>query len=166
MTKKEMILDQLAVCRNEDSWIKPLSTALKGLKMEEVTWKPNAASNSISEITSHLLFYNSRWLKRFKGEPVGDSPELNASTFQTIKGLTETTWQNHVADLDANLSEWQKAISGSTEEELHRAIPEFRAEAVWWQALSNLCTHNTYHIGQIIYIRKVLGNWEIAADWE
>ncbi|MDN7243420.1 DinB family protein [Planococcus sp. N028] len=166
MSKKEMILDQLSVCRNMDSWIKPLSTALEGLRLEEVTWKPNEASNSISEITSHLLFYNDRWMKRFKGEPVGESPELNSDTFQTIDGLTEDSWQRHVAKLDAGLEQWQKVIEDSTEEELHGSIPGFPEEAVWWEALSNLCTHNTYHTGQIIYIRKALGNWEIAPDWE
>jgi uncharacterized damage-inducible protein DinB len=166
MSKKEMILDQLAVCRNVDSWIKPLSTALEGLNLEEVVWKPNAASNSISEITSHLLFYNDRWLKRFKGEPVGDGPELNSSTFRTLGGLTESSWQHHITELDAGLEAWQRAIEASTEEQLHGSIPEFPEEAVWWEVLSNLCTHNTYHIGQIIYIRKALGNWKIAPDWE
>ncbi|WP_255472798.1 DUF1572 family protein [Planomicrobium sp. CPCC 101079] len=79
--------------------------------------------------------------------------------------MTETSWQNHVAALDAGLGEWQRAVEESTEEQLHESIPGFPEEAVWWGALSNLCTHNTYHIGQIIYIRKALGNWEIAADW-
>jgi uncharacterized damage-inducible protein DinB len=166
MSKKELILDQLALCRNTDSWIKPLSVALEGLHIGDVIWKPNEASNSISEITSHLLFYNDRWMKRFKGEPVGESPELNSSTFQTIEGLTEETWRNHVDKLDAGLAEWQKAIEDSTEEQLHESIPGFPEEAVWWEALSNLCTHNTYHLGQIIYIRKALGNWEIAPEWE
>ncbi|CAM3719690.1 hypothetical protein GCM10009865_04380 [Aeromicrobium ponti] len=35
MSKKEFLLDQLAVCRNEDSWIQPLRTALKGLSLED-----------------------------------------------------------------------------------------------------------------------------------
>lgn len=166
MSKKEMILDQLEVCRNIDSWIKPMSTALSGLSKEDVIWKPTESSHSISEITSHLLFYNDRWLKRFNGETVGESPEKNAWTFKTIEDLSEESWRSHVAEVDAGLEQWQQAIENTTEEQLHNSIPGFPEDAVWWEALSNLCTHNTYHIGQIIYIRKALGNWEIAAEWE
>ncbi|MGI2329469.1 DinB family protein [Planococcus sp. YIM B11945] len=166
MSKKEMVLDQLAMCRNVDSWVKPLSKALIGLRLEEATWKPNASSNSIGEIANHLLFYNSRWMKRFKGKAVGEAPELNSSTFQTVEGLTEESWQQQVNELDAGLAEWQSAIEASTEEELHAHIPGFPEDAIWWEALSSLCVHNAYHLGQIIYIRKALGNWEIAPDWE
>ncbi|MDR2995752.1 MAG: DUF1572 domain-containing protein, partial [Bacillus cereus] len=31
----------------------------------------------------------------------------------------------------------------------------FPVSAKWWEVLSNVTTHNAYHIGQIIYIRKL-----------
>ncbi len=160
MSKKEFLLDQLAVCRNMESWIKPLSMALEGLSVEDVVWRQNDASHTIGEIANHLRFYNERWLKRFKGEPLTENAADNASTFKTVDDLSEKSWQNLVNQLDVGLSNWQQIIQDSTESKLHEHIPTFPEDAIWWEALSALCTHNTYHIGQIIYIRKAQGSWK------
>ncbi|WP_088043738.1 DinB family protein [Bacillus sp. EAC] len=160
MSKKEFLLDQLAVCRNIESWIKPLSTALEGLKVEDAIWKQNETAHSIVEIVNHLYFYNERWLNRFKGEIPTEVVKRNADTFFEIKQITEDHWQELVQKIDEGLANWQQIIEESTEEKLHEQIPTFPEGAIWWEALSNLCTHNTYHIGQIIFIRKLQGSWE------
>ena len=165
MSKKEFILDQLAVCRNTDSWFKSLSKALEGMTVEQASWKPSKNSHSIAQIANHLLFYNERWLQRFSGQVINDYPETNASTFEELSNATTENWKALVQNLDQSLEKWQQAIGQATEEELHKSIPEFPVEAVWWEALSNLCTHNAYHIGQMIYIRKMQDNWTIAEDW-
>ncbi|MDN7247368.1 DinB family protein [Planococcus shenhongbingii] len=165
MSKKEFILDQLAVCRNTDSWFKPLSKAIEGLTKEQASWKPNENSHTIAQIASHLLFYNERWFQRFGGEMTDDYPETNASTFKGLIDSSEGSWRELAADLDQSLEKWQQAIKQTSEEKLHSSIPGFPEEAVWWEVLSNLCTHNAYHIGQIIYIRKMQESWTIAEDW-
>lgn len=163
MSKKELLLDQLAVCRNDESWIKPLSISLEGLKVEDIIWKQSESLHSILEIVNHLYFYNERWLKRFKGELPTEIVERNADTFFEID-VTEDSWENLVQKLDEGLANWQQAIEESTESKLHEHIPTFPEEAIWWQAISNLCTHNTYHIGQIIFIRKAQGSWKSVED--
>ncbi|MGK7379576.1 DinB family protein [Planococcus sp. 1R117A] len=165
MSKKEFILDQLAVCRNTDSWFKPLSKALEGITAEQAGWKPNGNSHTIAQIASHLLFYNERWIRRFDGEMIDDYPETNASTFENLNEPLEVNWRKLAENIDQSLEKWQQAIKQTSEEKLHSNIPGFPEEAVWWEALSNLCTHNAYHIGQIIYIRKMQESWEIAEDW-
>lgn len=160
MSKKELLLDQLEICRNTESWIQPMSVALENLGIKDILWKQNESSHSISEIVYHLYFYNERWLKRFKGEIPTEVVENNASTFREIEHLTNESWQDLVDKYDENLANWQKAIQETTESKLHEQIPTFPEAALWWGALSNLCTHNTYHIGQIIYIRKEQGSWK------
>lgn len=159
MSKKEFVLDQLTVCRNMESWIKPLSMALEGLTVEDVLWRQNEDSHTIGEIANHLRFYNERWIKRFTGEPITDNVENNDSTFMVDSELSEENWLNLVHQLDEGLSKWQQMIHDSPESKLEEPIPNFPENAVWWEALSNLCTHNAYHIGQIIFIRKAQGSW-------
>lgn len=120
----------------------------------------NEDTHTIYEIANHLCFYNERWLKRFKGEPLTENSMDNASTFKTVDDLSEESWLNLVHQLDVGLSSWEQIIQDSTESKLHEQIPTFPEDAIWWEALSNLCTHNTYHIGQIIYIRKAQGSWK------
>ena len=164
MSKKELILDQLELSRNSESWIKPLSMALEDLSIEEIVWKQNEATHSILEIVNHLYFYNERWLKRFKGELPTEMIESNASTFFEFDNVSKDDWQNLVKRLDENLANWQEVIKKSEESKLHEQIPAFPVDAVWWGALSNLCTHNTYHIGQIIHIRKAQGSWKVKEE--
>ena len=165
MSKKEYVLDQLSVCRNMESWFKPLSMAIDGLTAEQASWKPSEDSNSIAQIASHLHFYNERWLQRFGGQVNDEYPETNASTFEALAEPLEENWQKLASELDMGLKKWQKTIEQATEARLHESIPGFPEDALWWEALSNLCTHNSYHIGQMIYIRKMQGSWAIAEDW-
>ncbi|GGI11963.1 DinB family protein [Gottfriedia solisilvae] len=164
MSKKELLLDQLAICRNDESWIKPLSIALEGLHKEDIVWKQSEAMHSILEIVNHLHFYNERWLKRFKGVLPTEIVERNADTFFEVDHVTEESWKTLVKKLDEGLASWQQVIEETTESKLHEHIPTFPEDANWWQAISNLCTHNTYHIGQIIFIRKAQGSWHIVED--
>ncbi|WP_033542258.1 DinB family protein [Planococcus sp. CAU13] len=159
MNKKELLLDQLAACRNEGSWMQPLSIALEGLSSTDAVWRPNAGSHSISEILYHLHHWNERWLKLYLGEKLPPSEESNASTFVHNPFTAAQQWTELVEKLDRGLAEWQQAVEHSSEEKLQERIPDFPEDALWWQALSNLCTHNSYHIGQIIYIRKLQGSW-------
>lgn len=165
MSKKEFVLDQLAVCRNMESWFKPMSMTLDGLTADQASWQPNQSSHSVAQIASHLLFYNERWLLRFEGAEVEEHAESNASTFTALAEPVEENWRKLAEELDQNMERWQKAVKGADEELLHSKIPGFPVEAVWWEALSNLCTHNAYHIGQMIYIRKMQDAWTIAEDW-
>ncbi|PGL72087.1 damage-inducible protein DinB [Bacillus sp. AFS055030] len=159
LSKKEFILDQLEACRNVGSWIQPLSVALENLSLEKISWRQNDFTHTIGEIVNHLYFYNERWLRRFKGENPTEVIESNASTFQEIKNLTKEDWQELVERLDENLAKWQQEIKEADESKFYEQIPNFPVDASWWGALSNLCTHNAYHIGQILYIRKAQGSW-------
>ncbi|MGO0129065.1 DinB family protein, partial [Bacillus cereus] len=41
------------------------------------------------------------------------------------------------------------------EEKVESDVVGFPVSAKWWEVLANVTTHNAYHIGQIIYIRKL-----------
>ncbi|RND01320.1 DUF1572 domain-containing protein [Lysinibacillus halotolerans] len=47
-----------------------------------------------------------------------------------------------------------------TDEKIESDVKGFPEVVKWWQVLGNVSTHNAYHIGQIIYIRKMLKNWK------
>ena len=46
--------------------------------------------------------------------------------------------------------EWEKAIEEADEEKLEK----------WSEIIGHISTHNAYHTGQIVYIRKVAGIME------
>lgn len=53
---------------------------------------------------------------------------------------------------------WQELLH---EEKVESQVNGFSENVKWWEVLGNVSTHNAYHIGQIIYIRKLQNSWKI-----
>jgi hypothetical protein len=55
------------------------------------------------------------------------------------------------------LLRWQELLS---EEKVESDVNGFPGTVKWWAIIGNVSTHNAYHIGQIIYIRKLQNSWK------
>lgn len=51
--------------------------------------------------------------------------------------------------IDSVLTAWEQAVAQADEKKL----------ASWYETIANINTHNAYHTGQILYVRKLQGNW-------
>lgn len=150
---KKILLEQLTANYDENYWFVSLKNAIEDLNEEEANWKGNEHSNSIKEIINHLVFWNKRYLKLYRGETLEKTPESNNETFD----VKEVPWVEMVEQLDEVLHNWRMEIKNSSEEQLNR---EAKENSPWYSVLANIMIHNAYHAGQIIYIRKLKGNWD------
>ncbi|WP_066298487.1 DinB family protein [Bacillus sp. FJAT-29937] len=149
---KDVLADQLLANANDPSFYVPFSDAVVNLSEEEAFWKPSDESNSIAEIVQHLLYWNETWQKRYEIAhvnafvPIGD----NNKSFIDPEN-------KRFADLKECLLKvllrWQDLL---TEEKVESEVNGFPQPVKWWALLGNISTHNAYHIGQIVYIRKQL----------
>ncbi|WP_107949148.1 DinB family protein [Lysinibacillus parviboronicapiens] len=151
---KDVLSDQLLANANDPSWYVPFSQCVKNLTEEEAYWKVSEESNSIAEIVQHLLYWNETWQTRFKEHNVHAvaTIESNDSTFTISKNKTFYELQKELLEV---LLHWQEIL---TEEQLESDVQGY-FNAKWWQVLGNVTTHNAYHIGQIVYIRKIQKSW-------
>ncbi|KOO51422.1 DinB family protein [Viridibacillus arvi] len=151
---KDVLSDQLLANANDPSWYVPFSESVKDLTDEEAFWKVSEESNSIAEIVQHLLYWNVTWQTRYKEASVYAVPTVgsNDSTFTISKNKSFYELQKQLLDV---LLHWQEIL---TEEQLESDV-QGDFEANWWQVLGNVTTHNAYHIGQIVYIRKIQESW-------
>ena len=143
MNVKELLLAQLNAC-HENTWFVSLLNSIDGLTEEQANWKPNETTNSIFEIVNHLLFYNQRFLNRFKDIPNDKNVDNN-----TFKNKEELNWNDTVKWINEIMSEWKDAVKEADTNKLDDRASE----------LAHLTIHTTYHTGQIIYIRKLQGIW-------
>lgn len=154
---KDVISDQLLANANDPSWYLPFSDSIRGLSEDQAFWKPNEESNSIAEIVQHLLYWNKTWQTRYQKSHVDAVPSIGNNNNSFIIP------DNHsFADLKKQLLEvlllWQELLS---EEKVESEVNGFSGHVRWWEVLGNVSTHNAYHIGQIIYIRKLQKSWKI-----
>ncbi|WNQ10612.1 DinB family protein [Paenibacillus aurantius] len=154
MNIKSVLLDQWNACYHDKSWFLPLHEILMDLKASQAAWE-NESKQSIWSIVNHLIFWNEKWLERYNTELVDrSSPINNDDTFYVNPHpLNELEWKKTLQRLETVFDSWNKALEESTELKLLTEIPSY-FHAPWWGAVSNLCIHNAYHIGQIMLLKK------------
>ena len=153
-TLRSVLLSQLLSTHDKAEWFTPMNTAVAGLTAEQAKWVPqNAqgkrdpkANHSVGMLTYHLVFWNENALARLHGEkPTG--PNNNDETFNAF---TKEQWTQTLKKLDDVLLELEKTIQNADEASLKS----------WAETISNISTHNAYHTGQIIFVRKLQGSWK------
>lgn len=146
-TLKSILLEQLRTTHNVKDWFVPASEAIAGLTVEKANWKDSSDNHSIAQLTTHLIFWDKQVLDKFQGKPQDPFSGDNKETFAPVDA---NTWNAAVQRLDSVLTAWENAVEAADEKKL----------AAWYSTLAHMGTHNAYHTGQILYIRKMKGWWD------
>ena len=146
-TLKSILLEQLKSTHDNAEWFVPLKTAIAGLTPEQATWKDQTENHSILQLVNHLIFWNQQYLAKFRGEK---PTPFNGDNKETFANLDKGAWETRVKELDEVLTAWENAVAEADDAKLSQ----------WAQNIARISTHNAYHTGQIVYIRKMKGNWD------
>jgi uncharacterized damage-inducible protein DinB len=149
MTLKAVLLEQLRSTHNKAEWFVPGNTAVAGLTPAQASWTDKSGNHSVGQLANHLVFWNRQELIKFKGEK---APPFNGNNDETFNNFDEKSWNATVTQLDAVMTEWEKAVEAADDAKI----------ALWASAIAHVGTHNAYHIGQMVYVRKLQGVWDAA----
>lgn len=147
VTLKSILLEQLRTTHTLKEWFVPANVAVAGLTPEQASWRDGKGNHSIGQLANHLVFWNQQVLAKFKGEQPAKFSGNNEETFNSFDAKT---WTATVQQLDSVMTAWEKAVEDADEEKLRAAASE----------IAHIGAHNAYHIGQIIYIRRLQGSWD------
>lgn len=126
--------------------------AIAQVSDEQINWKPNEASNSVALIVHHIT---GNMLSRF-------------TDFLTTDG--EKSWRNRESEFEVGyaskaemMQAWEKGwdqvfktIDSLKEEDLEKIIYIRNEGQSVMDALQRQLAHYTNHVGQIIYLAKIL----------
>lgn len=152
-TLRSQLLAELHSTHDKAEWFTPIKDAVAGLSAEQAKWIPqNAqgkqdpnANHSAGMLVNHLVFWNETALARLRGEkPRG--PSTNEETFNDFDAAH---WDEIVQRLDRVMKNLEAEVEKMPEEKLAKSA----------SAISHISTHNAYHTGQILYVRKLQGSW-------
>jgi hypothetical protein len=146
-TLKTILLEQLHTTHDVKDWFVPVNIALEGLTPEQAKWKDGSGNHSIGQLASHLIFWNLQQLNKFKNLP---QPAFDGNNDETFNSFDNNNWKATVQKLDSVLTAIEKAVEASDDAKLQS----------WYTTIAHINTHNAYHTGQIIYIRKLQGSWD------
>jgi hypothetical protein len=143
---RSVLLQELKSAHNKEDWFAPLNVAVNGLTAEQASWQPSSGAHSAGQLTYHLLFWNRQSLAKLKGE----SPEkFGGDNNETFVKFDAKQWSDTVKQLDQVLTELEKLVETADEQKLTAMAP----------TIAKISTHNAYHVGQIVYARKLQGSW-------
>lgn len=145
-TLRSLLLHELHTTHTEADWFVPIKVAVEGLTAEQASWQPPAGGHSAGQLTYHLLFWNRRSLANFKGEAKAQYSGNNDETFEKFD---TKQWNDTVQQLDQVMTDLEKLVESADDQKL----------AQWAPTIANICTHNAYHVGQIVMLRRLLGAW-------
>ena len=145
-TLRGILLQQLRSTHNQAEWFVPANTAVEGLSAEQASWTDGKGNHSVGQLAVHLIYWNRRNLARFRGEP----QEKFTNNDETFTRFDAKQWTETVRQLDDAMTQWEKAVESADEDKLK----------AWYSTIGRVATHNAYHIGQIIYVRREQGSWD------
>ena len=85
-------------------------------------------------------------LQKFKGEK---QDTFDGNNNETFDNFTAAQWDDLVKKLNQVMIDWEKAVETADDKKLADNA----------SLIAHIGAHNAYHIGQILYVRKLQGVW-------
>jgi uncharacterized damage-inducible protein DinB len=142
-----VLLEQLKTTHNNKDWFAPASAAVDGITAEQAKWRDGKGNHSIGQLAAHLVFWNRQQIAKFDGK---EPPAFSGDNNETFNSFDAAKWAATVRELDEVMTAWEKAVEGADEQKLQK----------WASAIAHIGAHNAYHIGQMVYIRRLQGSWD------
>jgi uncharacterized damage-inducible protein DinB len=147
MTLKAVLLEQLRSTHNKAEWFVPANTAVAGLTPAQASWTDKSGNHSVGQLANHLVFWDRESLAKFKGEKPAKFDGNNNETFNSFDAKS---WNETVKQLDQVMTDWEQAVEAADDAKV----------SLWASTIAHIGTHNAYHIGQMVYVRKLQGVWD------
>ena len=80
------------------------------------------------------------------------NPKFDGNNDATFTNFDPKQWAATVKELDEVLTEWEKAVQSADEEKLKKNA----------STIAHIGSHNAYHIGEIVFVRKEQGSWDAS----
>ncbi len=145
-TLRSILLEQLKTTHNDKDWFVPANVAVDGVTVEQANWTDGHGNHSIGQLAYHLVFWNLQTLAKFKGETPA---KFSGNNDETFNNFDAKKWSETVQQLDKVMVEIEKFVESADEKTIEKDA----------STIAHIGTHNAYHIGQIIYIRRLQGSW-------
>jgi len=143
-TLKSVLLEELRSTHNNSDWFVCANVAVQGLTGEQANWS-DGKNHSVGQLVNHIVFWDRQALAKFKGETPDKFSGNNDDTFK----FDPKDWDASVKALDQVMTDWENAVEKADDAKLNNSS----------STIGKIATHNAYHIGEIVMVRKEQGSW-------
>jgi hypothetical protein len=129
---------------NDGLWYAPWSKALDGLTAAQAAWKPAEGRHSIWQLVNHIIFWQDYTLRSARGQkPTREefAKETERRDWEEPERVADDAWKDAQARFLAS----------------YRAMLDLAGSAEATERPLYHLLHESYHFGQIMYVRAMLG---------
>ena len=132
-------------------------SAVKGFPLEKIGSRHKGLPYSAWELLEHMRIAQHDIL-RFSVSAEYQSPKWPEGYWPSAPGPEkESDWSRSVRAIRKDLAEFQ-ALLRDPKQDLYRKFPWGDGQTLLREALL-IADHNSYHIGQLVLVRRLLGAW-------
>ena len=125
-----------------DIWIASWEKGLAGITAEQARWKPEGGAHCIWQLLRHVIFWRNVTLGYLRGGDRPSEAQLSSEQFSCPPGPDAEGWATLKDELRVS----------------HEAILEMLGnDAPSDERVRYHLGHDAYHLGQIMYLRRMLG---------
>ena len=135
---------------NFDAAVKAVPTGLRGAQ-------PKGLPYSLWQLLEHIRICQ-RDILDFSRDPNYREMKFEEYWPATVAPPTQRAWDDSVANFRADL-ESLKQLAFDKDIDLFAKIPHGTGQT-YLRELLLVADHNTYHLGQMVAVRRLLGNWK------
>ncbi|HZY37759.1 MAG TPA: DinB family protein [Mucilaginibacter sp.] len=128
--------------------LKGLKPAVRGVKVEHMPY-------TIWQLVEHIRI--AQWdILQFSKDAEHKSPKWPEEYWpKETAPVNDNTWQGSLSQINSDLDEFIELMEHS---DIYQKIPHGNGQTILREALQ-IADHNAYHIGEIVAIRRILGDW-------
>jgi hypothetical protein len=151
--------DQLVEFLNGGSAHVTTAEALKNFPSKLYGEKPQGSPHSAWELLEHMRLALKDLLD-FSTDPNYDDPNWPDDYWPTSPSPpSEEAWNKSVRALKGDLKAFEKLVQNS-ESNLHEEIPWAKNHQTLLHEVLLAIAHTSYHTGEIVLLRRILGIWK------
>jgi len=133
--------------------------SVRGLGAESRGKKVKGFPHTAWQLLEHMRIAQSDILE-FSRDPKHVSPKWPEGYWpESPAPPNDGAWKKSMAAFRRDLDEMKKLVREADEQQLYARIPHGDGQTLLREALL-VADHNSYHLGQLVMLRKMLGAWK------
>jgi hypothetical protein len=157
MDLRAVLLQQLHSTHDKNEWFVSFDAAVAGLTPDQARWVPKSDAkagqmHSVAQLVAHLVYWNEQSLAKLKGQTPAKFSGNNEDTFMgyDVNHITPAEWTALTARFDRDMTGLEQWVQSASAADL----------TAHGSGIAHIGTHNAYHLGEIVYVRKLQGSWD------
>jgi uncharacterized damage-inducible protein DinB len=156
-----VILNELQRLLDGNAAFTPASRVVEAVSANACTLRPGGVPHSIADELWHIVYWQDHFLRWAQRDPL-PYPERAGLGWRDLSAIGQSGWQELITRFHEGLVKARQIAGMAGLEQQHSSLVEPGSNAgplTVRELIVSFAVHNAYHLGRIVQLRQMLGQW-------